>query len=353
MESILPDDVAPVRPDEQMDWPRLEDWLRKNVPDLEGAMGVAQFPGGHANLTYCVSFGGRELVVRRPPHGTIAPGAHDMRREYRVLFCLSPVFDRAPRVFGLCEDESVIGASFVVIERRRGAVVRTEIPESLAGHPDVERRLTLALVDAMVDLHRVDLERAGLGKLGRPAGFVARQVEGWSQRWRLATDEKNALFDELHRKLVESLPVSRQVSIVHNDFKLDNCMFAPENPDRVASIFDWDMATIGDPLVELGTLLSYWPRGPGGDAGSPTIDLDMSRFPERFELVERYAAASGFDIEELPWYEGFALWKLAVVLQQLYRRYQTGQSADERFARFPGAIPRLLESARDVLVSLA
>jgi len=342
-------DVAPVRPDEQMDWPRLEAWLRENVAELEGAMEVAQFPGGHANLTYCASFGERELVVRRPPHGTIAPGAHDMGREHRVLSGLSPVFDRAPHVFGFCEDESVIGAPFVVIERRRGVVVRTEIPESLASQPDVERRLTMALVDAMVDLHRVDPKAAGLERLGRPDGFVARQLEGWNRRWQLATDQGNALFDEIHAKLVASMPTSKQVSVVHNDFKLDNCMFDPENPDRVQSIFDWDMATLGDPLIELGTLLGYWPRGEGSDrAGSPTIALDMSAFPAAPELVARYEAA-GFDVSDLRWYEAFALWKLAVVLQQLFRRYETGQSADERFAGFGAGIPKLLEDSRVAL----
>lgn len=332
-----------------MDWPRLDAWLRSNVPDLEGAMEVAQFPGGHANLTYCVSFGGRELVVRRPPHGTIAPGAHDMKREYRVLFGLAPVFDRAPRVFAFCEDESVIGAPFVVIERRRGVVIRTEIPGALANQPDVERRLTNALVDAMVDLHRIEPKEAGLERLGRPDGFVVRQLEGWNRRWQLATDRGNALFDEIHGKLVESMPISRHVSIVHNDFKLDNCMFDPGDPDRVQSIFDWDMATLGDPLVELGTLLGYWPRGDAGGAGSPTIALDMSAFPQRSELVERYAAGTGFDLSDLPWFEAFALWKLAVVLQQLFRRFETGQSEDPRYARFADAIPQLLEETRVVL----
>ena len=346
MTAIEADDVAPVRADEQMDWPRLEGWLRDALPDLEGVMEVAQFPGGHANLTYCVAFGDRELVVRRPPHGTIAPGAHDMGREYRVCAGLSPIFDRAPRVFGFCEDESVIGAPFVVIERRRGVVVRTEIPESLRRQPDVERRLGLALVDAMVDLHRIDPKEAGLETLGRPDGFVARQLAGWNKRWQLATAAPNPLFDEMHRGLVDSMPESHHVSIIHNDFKLDNCMFDAGDPGHVQSIFDWDMATLGDPLVELGTLLGYWPRG--GASSPPTISLDMSAFPAAAELVERYAAA-GFDVSDLPWHEAFALWKTAVVLQQLFRRFELGQSEDTRYVGLGEAIPGLLEAARDAL----
>ncbi len=348
MASSVSNDVAPVRPDEAMDWPSLEVWLRKNVPGLDGDMRVAQFPGGHANLTYCVGFGERELVVRRPPHGTIAPGAHDMGREYRVLHGLAPVFDRAPRVFGFCEDEGVIGAPFVVIERRRGVVVRAEIPDALSRHANLEARMTDALVDAMVDLHRIDPESAGLERLGRPDGFVERQLAGWNKRWNLAVDSAHPLFDEVHATLVATQPPSRQVSVVHNDFKLDNCMFDPADPDRVHSIFDWDMATVGDPLVELGTLLGYWPSGSNGGAGSPTITLDMSRFPGREEVVSRYAAA-GFDVSDLQWYVAFAEWKLAVVLQQLFRRFETGQTEDERFARMGESVDRVIETARGSL----
>lgn len=350
MELSLPSDVAPVRADEEMDWPCLEAWLRRNVPGLEGDMVVAQFPGGHANLTYCVGFDGVELVVRRPPHGTIAPGAHDMGREYRVLRGLAPAFDRAPRVFGFCEDQTVIGAPFVVIERRRGIVVRDEIPDALSGHENVEARLSAALIDAMVDLHRVDPKSAGLEALGRPDGFVERQLAGWNKRWALAVDSAHPLFDEVYAALVDTRPPSRHVSIVHNDFKLDNCMFDPDEPDRVHSIFDWDMATLGDPLVELGTLLSYWPSDRGGGAGSPTIELDMSRFPERADLVARYARA-GFDVRDLQWYVAFAEWKLAVVLRQLFRRFEVGQTQDERFARMGESVDRVIETARESLPS--
>lgn len=348
VELNLPSDVAPVRADEEMDWPRLEAWLVRNIPELEGNMDVAQFPGGHANLTYCVGFGELELVVRRPPHGTIAPGAHDMAREYRVLSGLAPVFDRAPRALAFCEDEYVIGAPFVVVERRRGVVLREKLPEALQAHEDVEARITRALMDAMIDLHQIDPKSAGLEKLGRADGFVERQLSGWAKRWSLVTEEKNVLFDEVHDRLVASMPASRYVSIVHNDYKFDNCMFDPDKPDRVDSIFDWDMATLGDPLVELGTLLGYWPQNGNGRSDFPTIALDMSAFPDRSELVKRYAAA-GFDVSDVPWYEAFALWKLAVVLRQLFRRFELGQSKDDRFAKFEQSIPHLLELSRSSL----
>ena len=341
-------DTGRVRPSDELDWASLETWLHRHLPDLEGAMQVEQFHGGHANLTYCVSIGDTEFVVRRPPRGTIAPGAHDMAREYRVLSGLAACFDRAPRPIDYCSDDAVIGAPFIVMERRQGVVVRFEIPETLRTHANVERRISLALVDAMAELHAIVPDDVGLGKLGRPEGFLERQLSGWHQRWQLARVDGLPLFEEMHAALSASMPRTRRHCIVHNDLKLDNCMFDASNPDRVQSIFDWDMATLGDPLVELGTLLSYW-RSPKDEIDrAPTIDLDMHGFPERSELVEHYRLA-GFDVEGIEWYEAFALWKQAVVLQQLYRRFEKGESTDDRLAPLGNSVPALIEEARSIL----
>jgi aminoglycoside phosphotransferase (APT) family kinase protein len=342
-------DVAPVRRDEQLDWPGLETWLRRHVDGLEGEMRVAQFTGGHANLTYCVSFGRHELVVRRPPHGVIAPGAHDMAREHRVLRALAPHFDRAPAAIAFCDDSEVIGAPFLVAERRNGVVVREQIPPPLRVHSDVERRISFALIDAMLDLHGLSPIDVGLEKLGRPNGFVRRQLEGWQHRWQLARDEPLPLFDEVLELLERSQPESQRHCIVHNDLKLDNCQFEPANPDRVHSIFDWDMATLGDPMVELGTLLSYWRCSGDAIDRAPTVGLDMSRFPQRSELVDRYISATGLDGAAVPWYEAFGLWKQAVVLQQLLRRYQRGESSDARYRELEPHIEPLLKAAFEVL----
>ena len=342
------DDVAPVRPDEQMDWPRLEDWLTANVPSLDGPMEVAQFHGGHANLTYCVSFGGQELVVRRQPHGDIAPGAHDMAREHRVLSGLGKAFAPAPASLAFCEDESVIGAPFVVMERKNGVVIRDHIPESMAHHENVELRVSMALIDAMAGLHAIKPADVGLETLGRPEGFVDRQLKGWKQRWDLSCDEPSPQFDAIHAQLLVKQPQSTHACIVHNDLKLDNCMFAPENPDQVSAIFDWDMATLGDPLIELGTLLSYWREAGDELRRAPTIELDMTRFPSRRALVERYAQ-SGIDTSPIDWYEAFGHWKHAVVLQQLYRRFASGQTQDERLGALAPAIDITLEIANNVL----
>lgn len=318
---------------DELDWPTLEAWLREHVPDLSGDMAVAQFPGGHANLTYCISFGEREVVVRRPPFGEIPPGAHDMAREFRVLSGLNPVFDRAPQALAYCEDESVIGAPFLVVERRRGVVVRASVPDSLASLPDVKHRLSGALVDALAEFHAIDPAAAGLERLGRPDGFVERQLAGWHDRWQRAAPEPMPVFDEVHARLVASRPSPSRVSLIHNDFKFDNCMFAEGDPDRVTSILDWDMTTVGDPLVDLGTLLSYWKEPTDAIDRSPTVDLDMTGFITRAEVVERYGAV-GHDVDGIEWYEAFATWKLAIVLQQLFNRFAAGDTDDDRLGQF-------------------
>ncbi|BAN02011.1 hypothetical protein YM304_16970 [Ilumatobacter coccineus YM16-304] len=342
-------DTVPVS-DEQ-DWANLDAWLRREVPTLEGPLRVEQFNGGHANLTYCVSIGATELVVRRPPFGDIAPGAHDMAREFRVLHGLAPVFAPAPGALAFCDDVSVIGAPFLVVERRRGLVVRDEIPAELSDAPDAPRRISMALVDALAELHAIDPDAVGLGGLGRPEGFVERQLAGWHHRWhRVCGSAETGLFDEVHRRLVATQPMSTRVSIIHNDYKLDNAMFTAGDPDRVSSIFDWDMATLGDPLVDLGTLIGYWKDPSDPTDRAPTIDLDMTGFPSSHEIVERYARA-GHDVEHIAWYETFALWKHAVVLAQLHHRFVVGDSTDDRLRRLGEHVQPIVELADSLLPS--
>lgn len=359
--TALPEDdaapeVAPVRPGERLDEARLEAWLRPRLadalPGVDGRLEIFQFPNGAANLTYLLRLGGHELVLRRPPMGELAPGAHDMKREYRVLSRLWLHFDRAPRAYLFCDDPAVLGADFFVMERRRGEVVRTAIPASMRGHRDVGRRVSFAVVDAMADLHALDPVACGLGDLGRPAGFVERQVSGWARRWQLARfDDSPPAVEALHDRLARDTPAPTRVSIVHNDLKLDNCQFDPAAPDRVSAIFDWDMATLGDPLVDLGTLLNYWPDPadpPDAQRGNHPGLLQMG-LPARAELVGRYAARTGADPAAVCWWEAFALWKTVVVVQQLHRRWVRGESTDPRMARIADRIPSLLAAARLVL----
>lgn len=331
-----------MRAGEELDWPTLEAHLRANIDGLAGEFSVLQFPRGSANLTYCVSFGDCRLVVRRPPFGKIAPGAHDMGREYRVLSRLHERYDRAPRALLHCADTSVIGAEFLVSEYRDGTVVWDSIPASMSDLPDAGRRIGLAVIDGLAGLHAVAPAACGLSDLGRPEGYLERQVRGWSSRWdavaaQAPSAETAKVVEEVGRRIRASIPASQRTGIVHNDYKVDNCQFTPGDPDRVKSVFDWDMATTGDVLVDLGTLLNYWPdRTVDSDSDSAFIAVPGMHglgLPSRAEVVERYAAGSDLDLSRIAWYEAFGCWKTVVILQQLYARFVRGETSDERMGQ--------------------
>ena len=349
-------ELAPVRAGEAFDWPKLAAWLVEHVPGLAGLTGpagrleVLQFPGGHANLTYLVRFGERELVVRRPPLGPVAPRSHDMAREHRVLSALEGHFAAAPRAYALCEDPAVLGATFIAMERCRGSVPRTRIPPDLAALPDAPRRMSFALIDVMADLHAVDYARAGLADLGRPEGYAERQVRSWKERWERARDRELPALDAHFAWLLAHLPKTSAASLVHNDLKLDNAMFERGNPDRIVALLDWDMTTLGDPLVDLGTLLGYWAEA--GDPPERAIANALTAqpgFPRRAALVERYAQRAGIDVADIRWYESFALWKTAIVLQQIYIRFARGQTQDARFAEMGPRVAVMVELAAAVV----
>jgi aminoglycoside phosphotransferase (APT) family kinase protein len=342
-------ETAPIREGEDFDQVRVEAWLKQHVPGLQGKLEALQFPGGHANLTYLVRFGERELVVRRPPLGPVAPKSHDMAREYKVLSKLADHFAPAPHAYAFCDDESVMGAPFVVMERRRGVVVRGIFPAEFERFPDVRRRMSEGLIDAMADFHDVDYQAIGLADLGRPEGYVTRQVEGWYGRWERAKNVELPEFEALHEWLAAELPVSPGASLVHNDLKFDNAMLDPEDPGRVVAILDWDMTTLGDPLIDLGTLLGYWAQADDPpERGATAAITAQPGFPTRAEITRRYAERRGIDAAHIPWYEAFALWKTAVVLQQIYIRFVRGQTQDARFEALGGRVPVLVRLAAEV-----
>ncbi|HYC01092.1 MAG TPA: phosphotransferase family protein [Candidatus Limnocylindrales bacterium] len=343
-----PQETAPVRSGEDLDWHRLQAYLREQLPELSGPFAVEQFPHGAANLTYLLRFGDTELVLRRPPFGVLAPGAHDMRREHRVLSRLWRHFDRAPRAYLFCDDHSVAGADFFVMERRCGEVIRGVIPPSMREHADVGRRIGFALVDAMAELHLLDPVACELSDLGKPAGFVERQVGGWKHRWDLVKgDHADPQMDRIHARLAAAIPPAQRVSIVHNDLKLDNCQFDARDPDRVTAFFDWDMTTLGDPLIDLGTLLNYWPD-PADPPSAPRAQhpgMERMGLPTRDQVVERYARRVGLEVSQAGWYEAFALWKTVVVLQQLHNRWLRGESTDPRMSQIAAAVPGMVAAA--------
>ena len=349
--SGIPPEVAPVRPGEDLPWDQLSDYLRPHL-DVTGEMTVLQFPNGSANLTYLLSFGTDSFVLRRPPFGTIAPGAHDMKREYRVLSRLWECYDRAPRAFVFCDDHSVVGSDFVVSEYRRGEVVWAALPMSMREHPDAGRRIGFATVDALADLHLVDPGACGLETLGRLEGYLERQLTGWRSRWDLvATPDHDPVMSRVGSELARRLPASRAAAILHNDFKTDNCQFRPGEPDRVTAVFDWDMATWGDPLADFGTLLNYWPdpSDTPHDRALHVEGMEAFGFPTRAEIVNQYATRTGFDLGEIAWYEAFACWRTCVILQQLHQRYVRGESTDERMASRGQHIAMLAARAERIL----
>ncbi|MBT8216864.1 MAG: phosphotransferase family protein [Acidimicrobiia bacterium] len=313
------------------------------VPGATGEPRIRQFGGGAANLTYELDFGEAVYVLRRPPLGPVAPRSHDMGREHTVLSRLHEVFPPAPRSFHFCSDESIIGAPFVVMERRYGVVVRRQLPASYAAMPDAPEQLGFALVDGLAALHAVDYQALGLAGLGKPDGFIERQVDGWYGRWQRAKSEDVPEMDAVHSWLQHNLPERSATSLVHNDYKLDNTMFAPDDPARLVAVFDWDMATIGDPLSDLGALLTYWIEDddPADARAFSPMPRDASGFPTRAELVDRYARLSGRDVSTIDFYHVLGLYRLAVILAQIYIRWQRGQTRDERFAGL-GALVRLI-----------
>jgi aminoglycoside phosphotransferase (APT) family kinase protein len=341
-------EVIEVRSDERLDKTLLEPWLRENLPEIEGQLEVAQFGGGHANLTYLIRFGKNEYVLRRPPLGPVAPSSHDMTREHRVLKDLWQVFPLAPRSYVVCDDEAIIGAPFHIMERRHGFAIRTRLPQGYDWTPELNSRVGAMAIDALSGLHCVEPAESGLGELGRPEGFVARQLTGWSKRWEAAKHENSPAMQDVISWLHREIPSSSKVSLLHNDFKLDNMLVDTNDPGRAVAVLDWDMCTRGDPLMDLGYTLAFW--GEGSDDESWIAAASMPTwnpgFPTRGEVIEQYATTTGFDCSNIHWYQVFGVFKIAVILQQIYIRYLRGQTQDERFAIFGDRVAGLYDKAK-------
>jgi aminoglycoside phosphotransferase (APT) family kinase protein len=358
-------DTAPIRTGEELDRPALERYLRDRLPALMGGegpasdapMSIEQFPGGHSNLTYLVALGQHEFVLRRPPFGPVAPTAHDMPREYRLLVAVHPVFNLAPRPYLLCEDQSIIGVPFYLMERRRGLVIRRDLPEEVGGDLSLRRRVGEAMVDTLAALHAVDIYSSEVVSIGKPIGFVTRQVRGWTDRWHRAKTTELPEIDVVIRWLNERIPpdpdpASRfPPTLVHNDFKLDNVMLDPEDPARVVAVLDWEMCTVGDPLVDLGILLCYWPQKDDPEARRDSISSVTTEegWLTRAEVVARYAEKTGRNLTGIAFYEIFALFKITVVLQQIYFRFFNGQTHDQRFKDFDKRVEGLTRAAIELI----
>jgi len=340
-----------VRVDEQLDVGALTAYLKGKLEGPDHALEIRQFGGGHANLTYLLRFGegttAREYVLRRPPKGPVAKGAHDMKREYRALSHLWQLFPPAPRAYVLCEDHSVLGVDFFVMERRRGVVVRRRIPEVLGGGRDPEANLKLSevLIDTLVELHAVDPRGGELAELGHPEGFLERQVKGWGDRFERCRTSAAPMADELLRWLETNLPESSAPTLLHNDWKLDNMAVAADDPGQCVAVYDWDMCTRGDPLCDLGTLPTSWLDPGEMQMGATAMPTAVEGFLPREAGIARYAERSGRDLGNIAYYHVFGTFKMGVVLQQIYYRFHRGQTRDSRFAGMEKLAQMLFEQA--------
>jgi aminoglycoside phosphotransferase (APT) family kinase protein len=328
------DRPKPVRPGEELDVTKLQTYLSAHLPDLAGPLTVEQFPAGHSNLTYSLRVGERELVLRRPPLGAKIKTAHDMGREYRILSHLVAVYPRVPHPLLYCEDESVMGAPFYVMERLKGVILRASVPRGLELTPALMGGLSESFVNNLVQIHRVDPQAAGLGDLGHPEGYVRRQIEGWTRRYRNARTDDVADVERAAAWLAENMPAEVGASLIHNDYKYDNLVLDPADLSRIIGVLDWEMATVGDPLMDLGTTLGYWvdPDDPDEMLAMP---FGLTTLPGNFsrrELAQRYAELSGHDLFDILFYYVYGLFKVIVIVQQIYARYRAGLTQDERFA---------------------
>ncbi|MBY0585756.1 phosphotransferase family protein [bacterium] len=343
------DRSKPVRPGEELDADKLTRYFREHVPEIAGDIEISQFPSGFSNLTYLLSAGGKEYVLRRPPFGNKEKTAHDMGREFRVLSKLNAVYGPAPRAMVFCEDPSVMGCPFYVMERRRGVILRQSLPRGLDLSPLTLRALCESFIDNLVAMHSVDYEKAGLADLGKPAGYVERQIKGWARRYEQAhTDDVPAMV-QVADWLDKNRPAEVGTTLIHNDYKFDNIVLDVDDITRVIGVLDWEMATIGDPLMDLGTTVGYWIQADDPPALQAFV-VGPTRLEGAFtrkELIERYAERSGRSIENPLFYFVFGIYKLAVIVQQIYYRYHQGLTKDERFAHLNFVVQMLAEGARD------
>lgn len=333
--SIL-DEASEVREGESLDLDKVDQYLKQVLPDLEGPLQVKQFPGGASNLTYLLQYLNRDLILRRPPFGHIAKSAHDMIRESNIMQALRPVYPYVPSVLAQCDDHGVMGCDFYVMERLVGIIPRQEMPTEVVLSEADTRRLCLNVIDKLVELHQVDYKKAGLEGIGKGGGYVKRQIDGWSDRYTKAITEDATSFEGVIAWLKEKMPDDVGTCIIHNDYRFDNVVLNPDNPFDIIGVLDWEMATLGDPLMDLGNTLAYWVQADD----DPQFQF-MRRQPthlngmlSREEVVEYYLGKSGLTLASFDFYEIYGLFRLAAIIQQIYNRYYHGHTKDKRFAGF-------------------
>lgn len=339
----LLDGAVAVRPGETLDLTALDTYLSASLPELSGELSVEQFPSGFSNLTYLLRKGSHEMVLRRPPFGAQVKSGHDMQREHTVLSALSGPYPHAPKPLILCTDHDVLGCDFYVMERRRGLILRNALPESMQGDPELFGNMCESVVDGLADLHAVDLKTTGLDQLDRGPSYVKRQVEGWLRRLERAKTSPLPDFETVGAWLGEHMREDVTHTLIHNDYKFDNVMLDPANPTRIVAVLDWEMCTVGDPLMDLGTTLGYWTE-PGDDPVWQAMGLSPTASPgglTRVQIAQRYADKTGRDVSDVLFYYAFGLLKIGVIVQQIFYRFAKGHTKDPRFAKLDRVVAAL------------
>ncbi|HEX9960236.1 MAG TPA: phosphotransferase family protein [Pyrinomonadaceae bacterium] len=329
-------DTKPIRAGEELNEANLQAFLRENLGTKTDEIEISQFPAGSSNLTYCIRIGAQEYVLRRPPFGNQVKSAHDMSREFNVLSKLSEIYSPAPKPLIYCPDEAVIGSEFYLMQRRNGLIIRGKSPEILESSPELQRKVCESFVENLANLHALDYKKINLGDLGKPAGYAQRQVEGWTKRYFNAKTGENAELEKALEWLNANIPSKNGAALVHNDYKFDNVMLNPENLTEIVAVLDWEMTTVGEPLMDLGTTLGYWMSKEAGDRmlSMPFNPRVLMENISRKELVEIYAEKSGRDVSGMLFYYVFGTFKIAVIAQQIYFRFHKGFTRDKRFATF-------------------
>ena len=332
MNKLRIDQPQNIRSGEELNTAQLEAYLKKQIPDLRDVLQIQQFPSGYSNLTYSLKFDERELVLRRPPFGAKIKTAHDMAREYRILAGLIQTYPKVPRPLLYCDDDSIIGAPFYVMERVKGVILRAQPPAGINLSPELMRRLSEACIDNLVEIHQIDFTKTDLRDLAKPEGYVERQIRGWTQRYQNARTDEIPEIERVIAWLNSNLPPVSGTALIHNDYKYDNLVLDPNDLSQIIAVLDWEMATIGDPLLDLGTTLGYWVEA---DDPPEMKMFGLTHLPgnlKREQLANRYAEKSGREISNLVFYYVFGLFKIAVIVQQIYSRYRQGHTNDARFA---------------------
>jgi len=346
-------DTISVRKGEELDLIVLEKFLRENLESLPGnPLEILQFSAGHSNLTYQLKMGDWEAVLRRPPLGPVAPKAHDMEREFKILTELNPVFSVAPKPFLFSENQTIVGSPFFLMERKNGTVIDTSFPEEVDVRKELCQHLSEVMVEKLVELHAIDYKQTGLAEISKPEGFMERQVHGWISRYERAKTDEIAVVDSLKKWLVEHTPKKHESTIIHYDYKFNNAMFNKQLTEMVG-LFDWEMTTVGDPLADLGVAMSYWNQNDDPELlinglGKAPVTAEYEGFFTRNEFINLYAKKSGRDITNFNFYLTFAYFKLAVIGQQIYFRYKKGQTNDHRFANFNHFVKNLILHAANI-----